>query len=214
MLSACDTIENKNGNISLNFSTKSTLQKSNGDEIQLTEVKIMLKDVQLDREAEDVEREIDDGRDEVDIIVGPYDVKLSLTGMTTDFAVGNIPTGIYEEVEFTIHKLEASEISPDPEFIDGDERYSIVAKGTYNGTPFTYKSRNSFHQEKEFDAPLQINENELVSVTITVDPFIWFYKDGITLDPSDVSNENDIDNNIAKSFQNAFQDDDHDGEDD
>ena len=215
MVTACDTVENTNGKIALNFSSSTTLQKANSDEIQLTEVSLMLKDVQLDPESQDVEGEHSEDRDEVNIIIGPYVVNLNLTGMTTDFAVsGNIPTGIYEEVEFSIHKLDASEISPDPRFVDGNEMYSVIAAGTFNGTEFTYKSRKSFHQEKEFDAPIQINENETVAVTITVDPFSWFYKEGVALDPNDPANEADIDANIDRSFQNAFQDNNHDGEGD
>lgn len=217
---SCDTAENNNAVVSLNFSSGSGLSKTSVDALELTEVKILLRDVKLERDdEEDFESDslTDENDDEEYVKAGPFVVNLNLSGMTTDFAVTGIPAGVYEEVKFKIHQIEGSEIPPDPEFKDGDDnskRYSVIVKGNYNGEPFVYKSRKSAHQHLELNPPLSIEENTGVSLTITVDPYSWFYKNGVLLNPNDSSNINDIDNNIAQSFKKAFKDDDDDGEED
>lgn len=215
MLQGCDTTESTSGNVSLSFSPGTSLQKANAD-IQLTEVKILIRDVKLEKES-DGESEGDDETECENIKVGPFVVNLNLNGITTDFVVNNIPAGIYDELKFEIHKLEASETPPDPEFKDGDDssqRYSVIAKGIYNSNTFVYKSKKSAHQELEFENMLIVEKDANTNLTITVDPYTWFYKEGVLLDPTDSANENDIDNNIEHSFKKAFEDDDHNGEND
>jgi len=221
LLSACDTTENNTGAVSLNFGPgSSALGKANVDGLVLNEVKILLRDIKLEHEdGEDFESDSESESDdqEENIKVGPFVVNLNVGGVTTDFAVNGIPAGTYDEIKFKIHKLEASETPPDPEFKEGNDssqRYSVIVKGTYNSIPFVYKSRKSAHQELEFNPPIIIEAGTAVSLTITVDPNSWFYKDGLLLDPSNSSNENDIDNNIEKSFKKAFEDNDDDGEED
>lgn len=222
---SCDTTENTNGTISLSFYSGSPLQKINDDTLVLTEVKILLRDIKLEQEEgiEDDDENEGEGEHENDdegsyiLRVGPFVINLNLNGMTTDFVVANIPAGLYEEVKFKIHKIEASETPPDPEFKEGDDsslRYSVIVKGKYNSGSFVYKSRKSAHQKLEFEPPIQLLENSKLNLTIKVDPYSWFYKDDVLLDPSDPANENDIDNNIKDSFEEAFEDDDHDGDDD
>ncbi len=217
-ISACDTTETTNGTVSLSFASEAGLQKINAD-IQLSEVKILIRDIKLEKES-DGESVGEEGNNETEcenIKVGPFVVNLNLIGLTTDFVVNNIPAGIYDELKFEIHKLEASETPPDPEFKDGEDssqRYSVIVKGVYNSNPFIYKSRKSAHQELEFENLLVVEENTATNLTIIVDPYTWFYKDGVLLDPTNPSNENDIDNNIEHSFKKAFEDDDHNGEDD
>lgn len=218
IIGACDTTETTNGTVSLSFASETGLQKINAD-IQLSEVKILIRDIKLEKES-DGESEGEEGNDETEcenIKVGPFIVNLNLIGLTTDFVVNNIPAGIYDELKFEIHKLEASETPPDPEFKDGEDssqRYSVIVKGVYNSNPFIYKSRKSAHQELEFENLLVVEENTATNLTIIVDPYTWFYQDEVLLDPTDPSNENDIDNNIEHSFKKAFEDDDHNGEDD
>jgi len=220
LLNACDTTETNGGSVSLSFASGSSLQKINND-LVLTEVKILIRDIKLEKES-DGESEGDEGNNETEteeIKIGPIVVNLNPGGMTTDFVVDNIPAGIYDELKFEIHKLEASETPPDPEFRDGDDssqRYSVIVKGQFNNnlTQFTYKSRKSAHQELEFENLLTVEDGTSTNLTITVDPYSWFYKDGLFLDPTDTANEDDIDNNIEHSFKRAFEDDDYDGEDD
>jgi len=206
--SACDTTETTNGSISLSFSNNTALSKINGDVIELDTVKILLRDIKIKSKS---------GTDSSSIKVGPFVIKLNLTGITTDFAIGNIPTGSYERIKFEIHKIEASETLSDPEFREGTDeslRYSVIVKGKYNTVPFIYKSRKSAKQDLKLETPVVVEENGIANLTITVDPFTWFADSTNTLDPTDPANENDIDNNIKESFKKAFRDNNHDGNED
>ncbi len=216
IIQGCDSTETTDGTVSLSFSTSSLNQKVSADSVALDTVKILIRDIKLGFESED-----DDGfghdSDDVSVKVGPVVVYLNLSGVTTDFAVSNIPSGTYNKVKFKIHKIEASETPPDPEFKEGDDsslRYSVIIKGIYNSNPFIYKSRKSAHQKIELENPLVVEPNTATNLTITVDPSTWFIKDGVILDPTDPANENDIDNNIKDSFKQCFKDNDHGGDDD
>ena len=221
-LLSCDTTENSDGTVSLRFSTGSSLQKTNDGTLELTEVKILLSDVKLEMEDGEGDNkntvgEHDGDNEQFNLRIDPFVVNMKLDGTPTNFVLANAPPGSYEEVEFKIHKVEASETPPDPEFKEGDDeslRYSVIAKGTYNSVPFVYKSKKSAHQELNFETPLEILENSQADLTILVDPYSWFYNGDVLLDPSNIENENDIDNNIKESFRDVYEDDDHDGDGD
>lgn len=225
VIKGCDTTESTGSTVAMSFSPGSGLQKLNA-QIELTEVKILLKDIKLERddddfedddnniEGDDVEFEKDDDSDCETVKVGPIVVALNINGITTDFVVGNIPAGVYEEVKFKIHKPKSSEEVIDSDFRDSLKSYSVVVRGLFDGNPFEYKSRKSTHQEIEFEEPLVVEENTNTNFTITVDPYTWFYKDEVLLDPNDPLNAEYIDKNIKYSFKKAFKDEDRDGDDD
>lgn len=204
LIVSCDTTETNNGTLSLSFSSGSSSQKVTADTLTLETVKILLRDVKIKQQS---------GDDSLDIELGPFVVSLNLEGMTTDFAVGDIPPGSYDRVRFRVHKLGGSETPPDPEFRDSSDgsRYSVIVKGNINSIPFIYKSRESADQDLPLVTPLEIGKNESANLTITVDPYSWFYNMGILLDPTDPANESDIDNNIENSFEKCFEDNNHDG---
>ncbi|HEY6436700.1 MAG TPA: hypothetical protein VIY47_08920 [Ignavibacteriaceae bacterium] len=218
IIQGCETTETTDSTVSLSFSTVARMQKISDDTLTLDTVKILLRDVKLKNESEDDDGDgIDHQGEEVSVKVGPFVVCLNLNGVTTDFAVSNISPGTYNEIKFKIHKLEASETPPDPEFEEGDDnslRYSVIVKGMYNSNPFIYKSRKSAHQKINLKTPLVVEPNTLTNLTITVDPYTWFTNDGEILDPTNLANENDIDNNIKESFKQCFKDDNRDGDDD
>ena len=139
--------------------------------------------------------------------VGQFVVYLNPNGTTTDFAVADIPPGFYDEIKFKIHKVEGSEVPPDPEFKEGENeslRYSVIVKGKYNNIPFVYKSRKSVQPKVELDSLLEVVENTATNLTIAVNPQSWFLDGTTELDPTDPANANDIDNNIARSFRSAY----------
>jgi len=172
----CDSTETTDGNVSISFAPSNITQKISDDTIQFDTVKILLRDIKIKNQS---------GNDEMNIKVGPFVVYLNLNGMTTDFALNNVPPGSYDRIRFRVHTLEDSEALPDPEFKEGSLRYSVIVKGMYNSVPFIYKSKKS--------------------------PPNWFYKDNVLMDPNDPANENDINNNIEHSFKKCFRDDDKDG---
>lgn len=223
-LQGCDTNSPDSTALSLSFATNQGLNKANLVSIELDTVKILIRNVKLENESEsdsadsvsnsEIDFNMDSNMDSKDIKVGPFVVYLNLNGITTDFAVNNIPAGLYNEIKFKIHQIEGSEVPPDPEFKEGSNnslRYSVIVKGKYNSVPFVYKSRKPAYQKVKLDTPLEVKDNTLTNLTITVDPESWFMDGQTELDPTDSSNANIIDNNIAKSFKRAFKDDDHDG---
>jgi len=205
VITGCDAAEVTSGTVSLSFSPSNITNKISDNTIQLDTVKILLRDIKIKNQSDGNEQQIK---------TEPIVVYLNLSNMTTDFAVASIPPGNYNRVRFSVHKLETSEIPPDPEFKEGTDstkRYSVIVKGLYNSTPFIYKSKKSAHQDIKLEEPIIVENNSEANLSITVDPLSWFYKAGVLLDPNDASNENDIDNNIKHSFLKCFRDDDYDG---
>jgi hypothetical protein len=197
----CDSTEITDSTVSVMFSLSSITQKISDDTIQLDTVKIHLRDVKIKNQS---------GNAEVNIKLGP--VVIYLNGVTTNFAVNNIPPGSYDRIHFRIHTPEDSEIPPDPEFKEGLLRYSVIVKGLYNSVPFVYKSKKSVHQELKLEIPIRVVDNSATNLTIIVNhPLGWFYKDGILIDPNNTENENDINNNIGHAFKKCLRDDDRDG---
>ena len=205
LFSACDTAETNYVTASLSFSSGANLNKGMDGTFQLDTVKILLRDIKIKNQS------ANDGHP---VKVGPFVVYLNLEGMTTDFAVGNIFAGTYDRVKFEIHKVGAAETSPDPEFWEGNDsnlRYSVIVKGKYNSEDFIYKSRKSAKQDLKLETPVEVGENEIANLTITVDPYTWFYDDTTPLDPTNPDNESEIDKNIKESFKKCFRDDNRDG---
>lgn len=201
----CSSIVPDDAQVTLSFTNGTVIEKIKGDTIQLDTVKILLRDIKIKNQSTN---------DTSSVKTGPFVVVINLAGVTTDFAIGNIPPGYYDRIKFKVHKIEGSEIPPDPEFKEGSNeslRYSVIVKGVFNSTPFIYKSRKSAHQDLKLDSPLVVEENGTANLTIIVDPYSWFTDGTTLLDPADTSNSNEIDNNIKDSFKKAFQDNNHDG---
>jgi hypothetical protein len=198
----CDSTETTDATVSVIFTLSSLTQKISDETIQLDDIKILLRDIKIKNQS---------GNREKNIKVGPFVVNLNLKGMTTDFAVGNVPPGNYDRIRFRIHTLEDAETPPDQEFIEGKLRYSVVVKGMYNSLPFIYKSKKSARKDLKLETPIQVTDNSTANLTITVDPVNWFYKDNVLMDPNDPANENDINKNIKHSFKRCFRDDDRNG---
>jgi hypothetical protein len=106
----CDSTETTDATVSVIFTLSSLTQKISDETIQLDDIKILLRDIKIKNQS---------GNREKNIKVGPFVVNLNLKGMTTDFAVGNVPPGNYDRIRFRIHTLEDAETPPDQEFIEG-----------------------------------------------------------------------------------------------
>lgn len=192
-------------NFSLSLKTPVNTPKQNGDVLMIDEAKILVRDLKLISSQ---------GDDSMSVEIGPFVLNLNLSGSLNTYSFNNVTTNLYKSVKWEIHKPEDNEIPPDPEFRDGEsgnERYSVIVKGTFNGASFVYKSTKTSHQKIDFPTPLEISSDQAINVTLIVDPYSWFNDDGVVLDPNDNSNENDIDNLIASSFKDVFKDFNRDG---
>jgi hypothetical protein len=205
MITSCDATEPNSTRLSLSIASDSELLKSEGEEFQISEVKLLIRDIKIKNQAQD---------NELQVKTGPIAVNLDLEGNITEFASSEIPEGAYDRVRFSIHKIEDSEECPDPEFKEGTEnteRFSVIVKGMLNGEEFRYRSRKSAEQDVKLTEDIIIAENEDANLTIIVDPYSWFYEGETFLNPNISANDDKIDNNLKTAFKRAFKDNDHDG---
>ncbi len=172
--------------------------------IVITEAKALITDIQYERER--------DGLNQLHH-PGPYVLNLSLDGSLKELMTGYTVRDIYTKAKFQIHKAEDGQSIPDPEFKEGpgeNQRYSFIIKGTYNGTPFVYKSKKSMDVVINFNKPTNIKLKK-ENLTLVFNKSTWFTSGATILDPNNAANVNTIDNNIRNSFKNAFQDNNKDG---
>jgi hypothetical protein len=176
-------------------STTDTVLTDADNVLELDTVKILLKDIKLN---------LSSSNDSNNFKVGPYVLFLRLNSSITSVGTEIIPNGTYDKIKFEVHKLEDTEAIPDPEFADSEGRYSVVCKGRYNYTVFTYKSSKSAKQILQFTSGLVISKT-MTNVTLLAKPKIWFIKNNDYMNPRDTVNWNDIDNNIKNNINNNFR---------
>lgn len=191
-------------NITVSLAIDKGLNKIGANAIVLDTVKILIKDIKF---------RLATG-DSSNVKVGPIVVKLNLNGTPTEFAAGNLIAGNYSKIKFRLHKPEDADVISDSEFkagSNGDLRYSVVIQGKFNGVSFIYKSTKTATQEVNLKNSINFTNDVKTNVTLTVDVNSWFYKSTVALDPNNIVNKNDIDNNIKESFKKAFRDLNKDG---
>ena len=217
LFNGCSNSESpQSGNFALSFSQSKQMAKAQSDTLFISSVKILIKNLKLKSTESDSLKESGEGDDDnsVELKYGPFIVPLNLNGNLSTITVNSVPAGTYTAAEFEIHKLGENETPPDSDFTDGtkgDERYSIVVKGTYNGSPFIYKSQLEADQRVVFQNPVVVSNNGFVNVTLVVDPYSWFNFEGRILNPLDITNTIVINNLIRASFRQGFEDNNEDG---
>jgi len=169
--------------------------------IVITEAKALISKVEFEQESNQNNQIIKDA---------PFVVNFNTDGTLKEITTSYIIKDFYTKAKFQIHKVEDNESSPDPEFISGSQRYSFIIKGTFNGTPFVYKSKKSANIVINFSNTVNINLKKM-NITLVFNPAAWFAAGSNSLNPSDPQNETTIDDNIKSSFRQAFQDDNKDG---
>lgn len=179
-------------------------------DIQITEAKMLIREIEFESAV---------GEDSLDFETGPLVLNLDLTGGLTEISVTDVRPGVYDEIEFDIHKPEDNEIPSDPDFRIGDggnERFSVIIKGTVDNEPFLFRSTENFEIELEFDTNFIISDDAdgMFDITLSAAINTWFVDgNGAALDPGNTNDWDEIENAIARSFD-AFEDDDRDGEED
>lgn len=174
------------------------------DIVVITEAKALITEIEYERE-----------RDGVDQLhqTGPFVINFMLDGSLKELLSGYIVRDIYTKAKFKVHKAEDNQQISDPEFNEGhsgDQRYSFIIKGTYNGTPFVYKSKKSMNIVIGMNKSTNINlKNQ--NLTVVFNKVNWFMNNGTVLNPNLSQNADIIDNNIKDSFKTAFKDDNKDG---
>ena len=223
--------------ISLSFTTVTGLQAAaapgffasvmsdtvaaSGDTIVITKAEIVLREIELKR-AEYQSCDASMANDDCEEFeAGPVLLDMPLNGEVDQLVSIQAPAGIYDELEFEIHKVSGDDTS------DADFRTqyphmvgkSIRIEGTYNGTPFVYETDLDVEQETELATPIEvIDASTSTNVTVAIDLSLWFVDhSGNLVDPNTGNkgggNESLVNENIKRSMK-AFEDDDHDGHED
>jgi hypothetical protein len=221
---------NSNSQVSFNVATHATAVSGGpmaaapdsialgNDTLVLTQVELVLRDVEFRRQNHDVCDSVQGEHDSCEEFqAGPVLVDLPLgPGAMQQFQV-TADSGTYDRIELKLHKPEDDGDEADLGFIAAHPDFaniSIRVTGTFNGTPFTFTSDLNAHQEFAINPPLVVNGQTDVSVTLMVDVSGWFVNGSSLIDPATAGKgdpfENQVKNNIESSFD-AFHDDNHDG---
>ncbi len=203
------------GSNNLSFSSASDKQVNGNNPqstLELFEAKVLINDLKINIEGRD------DDEHCASIKTGPFVIVLNLDSKVTEVTSASIPAGNYKKVKFEIHKLQGNEVSPDPDFVDMNGRYSVVVRGAFNGLPFVYKSSVTANQQVFLQKTLAVTTSEYLNLTFYASPMVWFAdENGILLDPSLEINRGIIDANIKNNLKHhirVFVDNDRDGKPD
>ena len=159
-------------------------------------------------------------RDCAEVETGPVLLDLPLTPGARQTVSTAVQAGTYNEVEFKIRPPDDDDAA-DLAFRNAHpalQNLSILATGTFNGTPFTFTSDVEAEQELRFPTPI-VATGGPVALTIFVDVDAWFVTpDGAELiDPAlagiGTQLRATVESTIKASFE-AFEDQNHDGSDD
>ncbi len=202
-----DAIAPQGDNVDL--SIKSTRDSTDASVLQLDTVKLLISDIKLNVS--------NNNQDSTNFKTGPYVLYLNWAPILQVVTSTYIPPGTYDKVRFMVHKLNDNEPVPDPDFADVNGRYSVVVKGSFNDSAFVFKSDKSAHQKLTFPGSLVVSSTGYSNITLQIDPYIWFYVNGLFIDPRDPVNkviiENNIKDNINANFK-IFVDNDRNGQPD
>lgn len=188
----------------LTLSVMSDGSVSDDNEIIITEAKCLIGKVELETEPSSTS---------IYLPLNPFVVNLNSFSSAQLIASVNIPQGTFNKIKFQIHKPEDNETPPDPEFKTGEsgnQRFSVIIKGTYNGNSFIYRSGKSVNLVFSLNNLLTVGETYR-NLTFLINPSQWFTNNNTTIDPRNSSFEDIIDDNIKNSFKRIFRDDDRDG---
>src|SRR4030095_5789263 len=142
-----------------------------------------------------------------DIRLDPFVVNVDVDGRVIVAAIAQILSANYHHLKLQIHKPTPQDNINDPDFFDGNQSFSTVVRGYFNGVPFVFKSRMTSARGIDIEnSPIFITPTVLVNFTIELNPYLWFIKNGDYMNPTSPQNQNDIDNNIRDSFRRVYRD--------
>jgi hypothetical protein len=172
-----------------------------------------------DEENED-ENDDEDDEDCPPLTVGPVLIDLPLDGTTTVVLDALVPAGTYKRLQARLHAVKAGHegagdfLAAHPEF----EGISVKVVGVFTDAEganheFTFTSDMNVVSAINFETPVTVGAGT-TNLTIDVDVASWFTgASGAVIDPTNSAKQRAIEKNIRASLR-AFEDDDHDGDDD
>ena len=152
------------------------------------------------------EMELGGARRTDDFETNNFILNLPLDGTRFMITHVGIPAGYYDELELDITKPKSSVKVDDPDFRDGSRSYSLVVRGTYNGTNYIFRSYSDFKIDVDINPHLEIKPGQNTVIAIALDFNSWFKDiDNSNMNPNDTSNTKQIIENIKMSLS-EFED--------
>lgn len=194
------------------------------DVLTIDRVAMVVREIELKRQFEICEDDSSGDNDDCEEFeVGPFLAELPLDGsMATTFSIV-VPDGVYDELEFEIHKPDDDSVEDLDFLVDHPEfkGVSIRVEGTFNGEAFVFLQDLNEDQEMNLNPPLEVPGVDgpgPINLTLSVDVSTWFVNaDGSLIDPESANHGNDLEDVVEENIENsidAFEDDDRDGDDD
>ena len=204
------------------FSMASDTLSDGQNELIITKAEVVLREIELKRvETIDCDALEPDDDECEKFETAPILFDLPLNGGVEQDTAILVPAGMYDEVEFDIHKVsnddpeDAAFRAAHPDMVGK----SIRVQGSYNGQPFTYETDLDVEQEFDLSPPLVVTaEMTSTNVTVLLGVDSWFRDgSGNLVNPQDGNkggqHESLVKENIKQSIE-AFEDHDSDGEPD
>ena len=184
----------------------------------LSEVELVLRAIEFERADELVDCDAateSDACEEFEL--GPLVIEIPVDGSVQTSLQAEVAAGIYDEIEFEIHRLgndleDAALLQQRPDLGD----VSLRAAGRFNDTPFLYTNDLDEEQELQLIPPLVVDAGDTaINVTLSVDLSLWFTDlTGTLIAPQSANtggaNESIVEQNIKQSLE-SFEDDDSNG---
>lgn len=233
LLGACKEMGPSSQPVSLSVSTRSaslTPQASAGpatsitigtgaNSITISTAQIVLSEIELSPSGTCSTTDENDDCEELE--TGPSLIDLPVDGSTKVILDASVPAGTYAALEAKLDAVKADEeeganafLTAHPDLAGISVKVTGVFTDASNQTHnFTFTSEADAEIEAAFNPPVTVGAGTS-NLTISLDISSWF-KDagGAVIDPTDATNAAVIEHNIRQSFH-AFEDDNHDGEDD
>lgn len=225
-------------NVGLAFSTRSspvgalaqagdsTVVVRGDDTLVIKSVALVVREIELKR-VDDIVGCPDSSGDDDDaceeLSVGVRLIDLPLGNQTDKLVTVDVAEGIYDEVEFEIHKpdevRDAAFVAANPAFADVSIRVTGTLSRGGTRSDFVFTTDLNAEQEIALAPPLDVTAAGPVNLTIRLDVGSWFLSvgGGSLVDPASANkggpNEGLVKDNLEQSID-AFHDDDSDGLDD
>lgn len=204
-----------------------TLTGSNGT-LRIDDIRLVVAEFELDGD-DDVNR-CDDGTpatdDCEDFDVGPMFIDLPLSAGPASVATGDIPPGVYDELEFEVEDLDDDEENPTERariealrqqilaaFPDWPRDASMLVVGSFTpvggaARPFRVFVEAEIEIETQLAPPLTVGQGESRSVDVTLDPAVLFRNGANVLDLSSSSGRLELEFEVENGFRGRGSDDD------
>jgi hypothetical protein len=202
-----------------------TLTGANGT-LAISDIRLVVAEFELDGD-DDVNRcgasgGVDDCED---FNAGPMLVDLPLTGSTVAVGSGDVPPGVYDEVEFEVEDLDDDEEDPAEaqriaalrqqilaQFPDWPRDASMLVVGTFTPTggaarPFRVFIEAEIEIELDLNPVLTVGEGGAGNLDVTLDPAALFRNGANVLDLSSAGSRLELELEIENGFRGRGSDD-------